>query len=170
MADSLTVRLAAIRLLVLDVDGVLTDGRIYYDDQGREFKSFHVQDGAALKRVQAAGVACAIISGRNSPAVTRRAAELGIEHIYQGHADKLPALADLLQQTGVAASACAHIGDDIADLALFDQVGVALSVADAHPQVRTQADHVASLNGGQGAVRELCDLLLDARAPQWRPA
>lgn len=166
--DSLTAdlraRLANIRLLCLDVDGVLTDGRLYYGSSGEELKAFYTQDGSALKRLAASGVELAIISGRTSQMVKRRAAELGIVHLYEGYENKLPALQDLAAKTGIELAQMAHVGDDIPDIDLFDQVGVGFGVADGHPQVRVAADLVSSLPGGKGAVRELAELLMDVRA------
>ncbi len=152
-----------VEVLILDVDGVLTDGRLHYSDQGVETKAFHAQDGAAIKMLQAAGVAVAIISGRDSAAVARRAAELGIGHVHQGVADKARALDALCGDTGVAAERMAHAGDDIADLALFDRVGFRISVPGAHPAVAAEADYVTNAGPGAGAVREACHLILVAR-------
>ena len=157
-------KLACVDLLCLDVDGVLTDGALYYSSQGEELKAFYTQDGSALKRLQASGVILAIISGRRSEMVRRRAAELGIEHLYEGQEDKVPALMELSSITGVDVANIAHVGDDIPDIALFDIVGCALTVADGHPQVRARADLVASLAGGRGAVRELADAIVSCRA------
>ncbi len=153
-------KLARIELLCLDVDGVLTDGKLYYTSNGEELKAFYTQDGSALKRLQANQVTLAIISGRSSAMVRRRAAELGIVHLYEGSEDKLPALRELSSITGIDVANMAHVGDDIADIALFEAVGCALSVADAHPEVRARADWVASLPGGKGAVRELADAIV----------
>ncbi len=155
--------LGSIRLLCLDVDGVLTDGRLYYGSAGEEYKAFHAQDGSALKRLQASGVELAIISGRTSTMVRRRAAELGIRHLYEGYSDKLPALQDLEVKTGIPLRHMAHVGDDVPDIALFNEVGAGLSVADGHPAVRACALLVASLPGGHGAVRELAELIMQAR-------
>ena len=152
-----------IKLLVLDVDGVLTDGRLWFGAEGEALKVFHVRDGAGIKALQAAGVTVAIISGRVSPAVTRRAAELGIRHVRQGADDKAAALAELLRETGVAASLTACIGDDTPDLAVMARVALPIAVADAHQAVLAAAHHVTRLGGGQGAVREICDLLIEAR-------
>lgn len=163
MATTLAAKLGRIELLCLDVDGVLTDGTIYYSSNGEELKAFNTQDGSALKRLQASGVVLAIISGRSSPMVRRRAAELGITHLYEGQEDKLPALQDLSAATNIDLANMAHIGDDIADIALFNLVGCALTVADAHPEVCAQADLVASLPGGRGAVRELADAITAQR-------
>ena len=152
-----------VELLILDVDGVLTDGRLHYSDQGVETKAFHAQDGAAIKMLQAAGIAVAIISGRESAAVARRAAELGIGHVHQGVPDKARALETLCGDTGVAPECMAHVGDDIADLALFDRVGFRIGVPGAHPAVAAEADYVTAAGPGAGAVREACHLILVAR-------
>ena len=158
-----------IELLILDVDGVLTDGRLLYSDGGVETKAFHAQDGAAIKMLQGAGVPVAIVSGRDSPAVGRRARELGIVHVHQGAEDKAAALEALRDATGVAPERMAHVGDDIPDLALFDRVGFRISVPGAHPAVAAEADYVTATAPGSGAVREACHLILAARG-LWRDA
>ena len=163
LAPELTAKLARIKLLSLDVDGVLTDGRLVYNSDGSESKAFNTQDGYALKTLAATGVKLAIISGRKSLMVERRAAELGIDALYQGFEDKTIALTELMQKTQTDAVHIAHAGDDLPDLALFDRVGCALSVSDAHPLVRSQADLISSLPGGQGAVRELCERIMIAQ-------
>jgi 3-deoxy-D-manno-octulosonate 8-phosphate phosphatase (KDO 8-P phosphatase) len=157
-----------IRLLVLDVDGVLTDGRLYYGPRGEALKVFHVRDGYGLVQLRRAGVAVAVISGRRSPMVAVRCRELGIEHVYQGIADKLPVFTRLRTRLKLPAAACACIGDDLPDLPLISAAGLGFAVADAHPQVRRAAGHVTRQPGGTGAVREVCDLLLAARAPRAR--
>ena len=160
VADELQARLRQVQLLILDVDGVLTDGRLYYGADGAELKAFHVQDGSALKRLRAAAVPVAIVSGRTSAAVERRASELGIEHLYAGVEDKAAALRELQHATDIAVEAMAHVGDDLPDLPLFERVGVAFAVANAHPAVAARADYVTAASG---AVREICDLLLLAQ-------
>ena len=152
-----------LRLISFDVDGVLTDGKLYYTDDGREIKAFNVQDGAALKLLQQQGVAVAILTGRDSPMVARRAAELGIEHLFQGLDDKRVGLARLLEQTGLTAEQTAHVGDDLQDLTLFDTVGFAISVPNGHPIVRNRADYVTNTSGGQGVARELAEMILRAQ-------
>jgi 3-deoxy-D-manno-octulosonate 8-phosphate phosphatase (KDO 8-P phosphatase) len=154
---------ARIRLLVLDVDGVLTDGRLYYGPEGEQLKVFHVRDGHGIKALQAAGVTVAVISGRNSPAVARRCADLGIGEVAQGIDDKAAAFEALRQRLGVVAADCACIGDDTPDAPLMRRVGLAIAVADAHPDARAAAHRRTRLPGGQGAVREACDWLLAAR-------
>jgi len=152
-----------IRLLVLDVDGVLTDGRLFISAAGEELKVFHVRDGSGLVAVQRAGVVVAIISGRDSPAVTRRAAELGIGHVHQGVDDKGAELDRLMAELGVTAAETACVGDDTPDAPLLRRAGLAIGVADAHPALLALAHWVTPSNGGHGAVREVCDLLLSAR-------
>lgn len=160
VSAALADRIARIDLLVLDVDGVLADGRITYTDDGREIKSFHVRDGSGLNYWVKTGRQAAIISGRSSPAVTRRAAELGITHLYQGAASKLPALRELLLATGKSPESVCVIGDDLPDLPLLRNVGLGIAVADACIDLRAAAHHVTSLPGGQGAVREVIEMLL----------
>jgi 3-deoxy-D-manno-octulosonate 8-phosphate phosphatase (KDO 8-P phosphatase) len=161
--DAVIERARRIRLLVLDVDGVLTDGRLYISAAGEELKVFHVRDGSGLVAAQRAGIAVAIISGRDSAAVIRRAAELGIRHVRQGVSDKGVELDRLLTELGVAAEDAACVGDDTPDLPLLRRAGLAVAVADAHPTLREAAHWTTHCRGGQGAVREVCDLLLSTR-------
>ena len=153
----------ALKLLSFDVDGVLTDGRITYSDDGRELKSFNVQDGAALKLLRASGIEVAILTGRESPMVSRRAEELGIEHLYQGLDDKAPVLRALCEDLDLSPAETAHVGDDLADLPLFDLCGLAISVPNGHPAVIARADHVTNCPGGAGVARELAEEILKAR-------
>jgi 3-deoxy-D-manno-octulosonate 8-phosphate phosphatase (KDO 8-P phosphatase) len=155
---------SAIRLLVLDVDGVLTDGRLLFGPHGETLKVFHVRDGWGLRRLIGAGVQIAVISGRRSAAVSARCRELGITRVIQGVEDKLAAFGRLVKDERVAARDCACIGDDVADVALFGVVGLSFAVRDAPLAVRRAAHHVTVLPGGVGAVREVCDRLLAARA------
>lgn len=161
--DAVLERARRIRLLVLDVDGVLTDGRLYLSANGEELKVFHVRDGSGLVALQRAGVTVAIVSGRDSPAVTRRAAELGIRHVHQGVADKGAELDRLLAELGVAPEELACVGDDTPDAPMLRRAGLAIGVADAHPALLASAHWVTRAKGGRGAVREVCDLLLSAR-------
>jgi 3-deoxy-D-manno-octulosonate 8-phosphate phosphatase (KDO 8-P phosphatase) len=162
--DAVFERARRIRLLVLDVDGVLTDGRLHFTANGEELKVFHVRDGAGIVAAQRAGVTVAIISGRDSAAVTRRAAELGIRHVHQGVDDKGALLDRLLAELGVAAEETACVGDDTPDAPMLRRAGLAIAVADAHPALVAAAHWVTQSKGGRGAVREVCDLLLSARA------
>ncbi len=160
--------MAAIDMLILDVDGVLTDGRVTYTDDGREIKSFHVRDGAALRYWLDAGREAAIISGRDSAAVTRRAQEMGITHIRQGSSNKLPVLRELVQRTGRRPEQVAVIGDDLPDLPLLRNVGLGIAVADACPELRAIAGYVTRERGGNGAVREVIEMLMHEQGT-WQP-
>ena len=170
MAARRPTPLARIRLLVLDVDGVLTDGRLRYGPGGEQEKLFHVRDGFGLKALMAAGVAVAVISGRSSQAVARRCAELGIAELAQGQEHKLEAFEALCTRLGMAAAECACIGDDTPDVPLLERAGLAIAVADAHPDARRAAHRRTRLPGGAGAVREACDWLLAARKPARKSA
>ncbi len=163
IAPELAEKLAAIELAIFDVDGVLTDGRLYYGSGGIEIKAFHVQDGAALKLLMQSGIGVAIITGRASEAVTRRVEELGIPHFFEGVSRKELALAELEGTTGIDASRMSHMGDDLADLSLFDRVGVRFSVESGHPVVKHAADFVATTPAGYGAVREVSQLILETQ-------
>lgn len=156
-------RLAAIRLLAVDVDGVLTDGRLYYGAGGEQLKVFHVHDGLGLKLVQAAGIEVAIISARDSAMVSARLDDLGITLRAQGSQDKGAALRALREQRALAAEAVAFVGDDLPDLAAFAEAGLKIAVGNAQAPVRAAADWVTTCDGGQGAVREVCNALLAAR-------
>lgn len=160
---ALAARARAVRLLTCDVDGVLTDGRIHVDDDGRESKAFHAHDGVGLKRLMAAGVAVAWITGSTSPSVVHRARALGVVHLVRGTDDKLPHWERLRADLGVEAAACAHIGDDLPDVPLLRACGFAATVPNAPPEVRRHAHYVTRLPGGCGAVRELAGLILAAR-------
>ena len=162
--DAVLERARRIRLLVLDVDGVLTDGGLFLSDSGEEFKVFHVRDGSGIVAVRRAGIEVAIISGRDCGAVVRRAAELGIRHVRQGVADKGAELDALLGELGLTADETACVGDDTPDAPLLQRAGLAIGVADAHPALLAAAHWVTRAKGGRGAVREVCDLLLSARS------
>ena len=151
------------RLLVLDVDGVLTDGRLFYGPKGEALKTFHVRDGHGIKRVAAAGITVAIISGRKSVAVAKRARELGIRHVLQGANDKLAALRRLAKSTRLTLEDCACVGDDTPDAPILAAAGLGIAVANAHADALGAADLVTTRPGGHGAVREVCDWLIAAR-------
>lgn len=152
-----------IKLFAMDVDGVLTDGQIIYDSQGIETKAFFVQDGVGLKALQHANVALAIITGRNSAMVERRAVELGITHIIQGRDDKFTALNELVQSLNLSLDECAYMGDDLPDLKAIIHAGLGISVPNGCSEARAAADFVTSQKGGFGAVRQACDLILIAK-------
>ena len=149
-----------VRLFLVDVDGVLTDGGIVYDGGGREIKRFHVRDGHGIKMLQRAGVEVGIITGRTSDAVTVRARELGISLVRQGAWDKLDVWREILAEKGFSPTETAYVGDDIVDVPLMRQVGFAAAVADAESYVREAADFVSTRPGGQGAVREIIEFVL----------
>lgn len=153
-----------VRLLALDVDGVLTDGKLQFDAEGRECKVFHVRDGYGIRKVIEAGIEVAIISGRDSLPVQARATELGIRHVYLGIGDKLPVLKMLASELGINMQQIAYVGDDVPDTPCLEAAGLAIAVADAHPSLDALADWHTHSGGGMGAVREVCDLLLDADA------
>jgi 3-deoxy-D-manno-octulosonate 8-phosphate phosphatase (KDO 8-P phosphatase) len=162
----ITPRLARrLALLVLDVDGVLTDGSLWFGPRGETLKRFHVRDGHGIKLLQAAGVQVAVISGRRSPAVAVRCKELGIRHVHQGTADKNRVLERLLRRLNLSDTQVACMGDDTPDVPLFVRVALAVAVRDAHPLASSAAHCHTTLPGGQGAVREVCDWLLAARSP-----
>jgi 3-deoxy-D-manno-octulosonate 8-phosphate phosphatase (KDO 8-P phosphatase) len=160
MPDVSPDRFARIRLLLLDVDGVLTDGRVVYTDAGQEIKTFHVRDGSGLKYWHRAGGRVAILSGRSSPAVTRRAAELGIGLVVQGADEKLPTFRRILLETGLSPDEVCAVGDDLPDLPVLMRCGLAVAVADAAAEVRAIAHFVTTTPGGQGAVREAIEWLM----------
>lgn len=162
-AVRITEKARAVRLLVLDVDGVLSDGRLYFSEDGQELKTFDTQDGHGIKMLQNAGIACAIITGRNTQLVARRAANLGIKHLLQGREDKGVALKSLSQELSIALDEIAYIGDDWPDLPAIRMAGLGVAVANAHQEVRRHADLVTTATGGRGAVREICDLILEAQ-------
>lgn len=162
----LPARAAAIELLLLDVDGVLTDGRVTYTDAGDEIKRFHVRDGTGLKIWQSLGLQAAVISGRSSKAVERRAAELGLGPVVQGRSDKLPAFRDLLAELKLQPDQVCAVGDDLPDLPVLTRCGLGVAVADACPEVRAVAYHTTAAVGGAGAVREAIEWLLTLRG-QW---
>ena len=158
----LSARLAKIRMVIFDVDGVLTDGKMHYGPDGETFKSFHVRDGLGIRFLKRAGIGTAIISARNTPITNRRAADIEIAHIIQGASQKQEALAILLEKTGLTAEECAYIGDDVIDLPAITRVGVSFAVNNAHPEVIDRVDIVTRNAGGDGAVREVCDIILKA--------
>lgn len=162
-AEALMQRAARIALLSLDVDGVLTDGRIHVDDDGREARVFHVLDGAGIKLLQRERIEVAWITGSRAPAVAHRAKQLGVLHLVLGAEDKLAPWQALRRSLGVAPEDCAHMGDDLPDVPVMRACGFAVTVPHATDAVKAHAHYVTAREGGWGAVRELCDLLLEAR-------
>jgi 3-deoxy-D-manno-octulosonate 8-phosphate phosphatase (KDO 8-P phosphatase) len=156
-------RAARVRLMIFDVDGVLTDGSLHFGPDGEVMKTFNVLDGHGMKLLQGAGVATAIISARQSPIVLRRAADLGIAHVMQGIHDKKEAFEELLRGTQTDAQHCGFVGDDVIDLPILTRVGFAASVPNGHAEVRSRVHYVTQAGGGRGAARELCDFILRAQ-------
>jgi 3-deoxy-D-manno-octulosonate 8-phosphate phosphatase (KDO 8-P phosphatase) len=165
--DTALVKAAAIRLLILDVDGVLTDGGIVFDDMGREIKVFNVRDGHGIKLLREAGLSVAIITGRTSEVVTKRAKELGIDYLFQGVKNKAEAYGELKSKTNFSDSEIACIGDDINDLPLFKRAALPVAVSDAAEELKKHALYITERPGGRGAVREVCELILRAQG-KWR--
>jgi 3-deoxy-D-manno-octulosonate 8-phosphate phosphatase (KDO 8-P phosphatase) len=156
-------RAKLIKLVAFDVDGVMTDGGLYLSDSGNEFKRFNTLDGLGIKLLKASGVEVAIITGRNSKCVEHRAKNLGIEHVYQGVEHKLAAMNDLLDRLKLTRDAAAYMGDDVVDLTVLRNVGLAISVPDAPQLVREHANYITQRRGGHGAVREACELIMHAQ-------
>lgn len=159
----MNTQLNAIRLAIFDVDGVLTNGQLYFGDDGQEYKAFNAKDGHGMKMLISAGIEVAIITARTSNVVQYRMENLGIKHFYQGQSNKAEAYEDLLQKLDLTADQVAYVGDDIIDLPVMSQVGVSVAVGDAVDFVKSQAKWVLNKNGGDGAVREFCDELLKAQ-------
>lgn len=163
VSTTLWQRLADIRLLICDVDGVLSDGMIYLGNQGEEYKSFCTKDGFGIKALLNAGIQVAVITGRDSRIVSERMASLGVRHVYQGQGDKSHSYKALLDTLKLKPVQVAYVGDDVVDLAVMRDCGLGIAVLDAHPLVLQQADYVTRIRGGHGAVREVCDLILASR-------
>jgi len=156
-------RAKQIKLIIFDVDGVLTDGRLYYSDDGQETKAFHSRDGHGMKLLKQTGVEVGIITGRTSKLVSHRMTNLGIEHVYQGKLEKLPVFLELIEKLGVTADQCAYVGDDVVDLPIMRRVGLAVAVQDAHPWVKRHAHWQTPSCGGGGAARDICELIMEAQ-------
>jgi len=161
-ADRIT-RLKTIRLLLLDVDGVMTDGSITYDGTGDEIKTFNSRDGFGLKLLMNAGIGAGIVTGRSSPALLHRCKNLKIDLLFDGVTEKAPVLEKIMERTGLPPAQMAFMGDDLIDLPLMRRTGFSIAVADAHEIVREHADMVTVCNGGRGAVREVCEAILKAQ-------
>ena len=161
--NALRARARGLKLMAFDVDGVMTDGRLYYGPDGETLKVFHTLDGHGLKMLAATGVALAIITGRNSTMVARRARDLGIEHVIQGREDKGAALQALADELGLSADQVGYAGDDLPDVSAMEWAALSFSVPNGHSLARSAADLITEQFGGQGAVREICDFILGAR-------
>ena len=156
-------KIKSLKLLILDVDGVLTDGRLFFDHQGNEYKCFHARDGHGMKLLRQTGVEIAVISGRKSSSVALSMQNLGIDHVYQGHENKRAAFREILDNLQLTPAQVAHMGDDLLDLPIMTQVGFAIAVQDANFAVKKHADWCTQTAGGHGAVREICDLIMQVQ-------
>ena len=156
----LSERAAKIRLLIFDVDGVLTDGSLFMDADGHELKAFHSRDGHGMKMLQHSGVEIGIITGRTSSVVDYRMSNLGVRHVYQGREEKLPAFIELIAKLGLEPDQVGYVGDDVVDLPIMFRVGLAIAVQDAHALVCQHAHWQTSQPGGRGAAREVCELIM----------
>lgn len=163
MRAELCEKARKIKLAVFDVDGVLSDGRLYFASDGEEIRAFNTLDGLGIRLLQNSGIATAIITGRSSPLVERRARDLGIVHLVQGREDKLAVLTDMLEELDLSFEQVAYLGDDLPDLAAIRQAGLGMAVANAHDFVKQHADGVTRLKGGRGAAREFCELIMAAQ-------
>jgi 3-deoxy-D-manno-octulosonate 8-phosphate phosphatase (KDO 8-P phosphatase) len=163
ISAAVRARAARIRLVGFDVDGTLTDGRLWFDGQGNESKAFHVHDGLGLRLLEDNGIPVALVTARDSASARARARDLRLSHAFTDVRNKVACLSALVAQLGIGWDEVAYMGDDLHDLALFPRVGLAVAPANAHPWVRGHAHWVTALRGGEGAARALCDLVLDAR-------
>ena len=169
LGSALADKIRKVNVLVLDVDGVLTDGRIVIGDDGQETKCFHVRDGHGLKMIQRAGVEVMFLTGRKSRVVEHRARELGVQRVYQGALDKLAVFEEILKTRGLSAGQVAYMGDDIVDLPVLRRAGFSVTVSDAHEEVLRAVDLVTQNPGGGGAVREVCEMILKVQG-KWEDA
>lgn len=160
--DDLLRKAEQIKLVALDVDGIMSDGKLYFSANGDELKAFNILDGLGLKQIMAAGITVAVITGRSSPLTQKRMTDLGIPHLMQGREDKKAALQELVSTLGIQPEAIAYMGDDLPDLPAIRYAGLGATVPNGYWLVKNHADYCTKVSGGSGAVRELCDLLLTA--------
>lgn len=161
--EEILIKAGAVRMLLLDVDGVLTDGKLYIGESGEQLKVFNTLDGHGIKLLQNAGIPVGIISGRNSPALKKRASDLGIDLLYRGREDKAAVLLEITENQSISNDEIAYAGDDLPDLAVIRAVGLGIAVPNAHAEIRKAASLITESHGGEGAVREICDFLLRAQ-------
>ena len=161
--QDITEKAKKLKLLILDVDGVLTDGRLFFDDNGKEYKCFHARDGHGIKLLRQTGVEVAVISGRKSNSVAIRMKNLGIKYVYQGHENKIAAFYEIIKSLSIEPEQAAHIGDDLLDLPIMTRVGLSIAVKDANDSVKKHADWCTTTPGGLGAVREVCDFIMQSQ-------
>lgn len=162
-SEELQAKASKIKLLLLDVDGVLTDNRLYYGDNQVEYKTFYTRDGHAMVLIQKTGIEIGIITGRKSELVAKRMADLKVKHLYQGVPDKLPTFEKLMSELKISLEEVAYMGDDILDLPILTRVGLASCPQDSDPEVLSRVDFISQFNGGAGAVRELCELIMKSQ-------
>lgn len=161
--QDIMAKATAIRLVIFDVDGVLTDASLFIGDDGQEYKAFNSRDGHGMKMLQASGVDIGIITGRTSQVVKYRMDGLGIKHVYQGQLDKLPAFEELIQRLGLVPEQVAYVGDDVVDLPILIRAGLAIAVQDAHPLVKQHSHWITPHPGGRAAARDVCELIMQAQ-------
>jgi len=162
-SDEIISKAKKIKLLLLDVDGVMTNNQLHYSDDGYEMKSFYTRDGHGMVMLQKSNVDIGIITGRKSPLVTKRMTDLKVKHVYQGVPDKLPTFLKLIEELDISLDEIAYIGDDILDLPILTRVGLAATPADGDAEVKSRVDYVSEFEGGRGCVREMCELLMKAQ-------
>ena len=162
-SDEILNKAKKIKLLLLDVDGVMTNNHLHYSDDGYEMKSFYTRDGHGMVMLQKSNVDIGIITGRKSPLVTKRMSDLKVKHVYQGVPDKLPTFLSLIEKLEISLDEIAYIGDDILDLPILTRVGLAATPADGDIEVKSRVDYVSEFEGGRGCVREMCELLMKAQ-------
>lgn len=161
--QDITEKAKKLKLLILDVDGVLTDGRLFFDNNGKEYKCFHARDGHGIKLLRQTGVEVAVISGRKSNSVAIRMKNLGVDYVYQGHENKIAAFYEIIESLSIEPEQAAHVGDDLLDLPIMTRVGLSIAVNDANDSVKEHADWCTTTPGGMGAVREVCDFIMQSQ-------
>ncbi|WP_455209302.1 KdsC family phosphatase [Kaarinaea lacus] len=161
--EEVLTRAKNIKLVIFDVDGVLTDGSLFYGDDGQEYKAFNSRDGHGMKMLQETGVQIGIITGRTSEVVLHRMQNLQVQHIYQGRLEKLPAFEELISKLGVAPADVAYVGDDVVDLPIMIRVGLAITVPGAHDLAKQHAHWITSKPAGAGAARDICEMIMKAQ-------
>lgn len=163
VSNALTLKAKKIKLLLLDVDGVMTDNRLIYGDDGQEYKAFYTRDGHGMVMLQKSGIDIGIITGRKSQLVENRMRDLKVKHLYQGVPDKLPTFLELVEKLSLRMSEVAYIGDDILDLPILKRVGLSVTPADGDQEVKSRVDYISQFKGGQGCVREVCEIIMKSQ-------
>ncbi|BBP43210.1 3-deoxy-manno-octulosonate-8-phosphatase KdsC [Thiosulfativibrio zosterae] len=163
VSNALTLKAKKIKLLLLDVDGVMTDNRLIYGDDGQEYKAFYTRDGHGMVMLQKSGIDIGIITGRKSQLVENRMRDLKVKHLYQGVPDKLPTFLELVEKLSLRMSEVAYVGDDILDLPILKRVGLSVTPADGDQEVKSRVDYISQFKGGQGCVREVCEIIMKSQ-------